>query len=120
MASRALNKITLIGNVGEEPKLNSTNSGLLVCSFSLATNRSWVVKSTGERKEKTQWHEIVAFGKLAEICGQILTKGTKVFVLGRIQTKKFINPQNERFKKVEVVADKVDAFSKRKEKLYDR
>lgn len=109
----------LIGNVGQEPKLNSTKSGTAVCGFRLATNRSWTVKRTGQKKEETQWHEIVTFDKLAEICEQILTKGTKVYVSGRIHTQEFETEQGERFKKTEIIASEVDAFEKRKRMSYD-
>ena len=120
MSSRTLNKIMLIGNVGQEPRLSVNKLGTTVCSFSLATNREWTVKRTGQNKESTQWHEIVTFAKLAEICGQILTKGTRVYVSGRIQTLGFENEKGERFSRVEIVANEVEAFEKRKKEVYGR
>lgn len=114
MSSRCLNKVVLIGNVGEEPRLTYTNNGSPVCTFKMATNRSWRPQGASEKKEETQWHFVVAFSKLAEICSQILTKGTKVFVSGRLQTRRLTSQNGEKFKKVEVVARKVIGLDKRK------
>lgn len=105
----------VIGNIGEEPKRFPTKAGKSRCTFSVATNRSWVVKRTGERKEATQWHQVVAFNKLAEICSQILSKGTKVFISGRIQTREVVNIKGERVRKVEIVASDTIALDKRKD-----
>lgn len=115
MSSRSLNKIVVIGNIGEEPKRFPTKAGKSICTFSVVTNRSWVVKRTGERKEAAQWHYVVAFNKLAEICSQILSKGTKVFVSGRIQTRQVVNSQGERVRKTEIVASDIIALDKRKD-----
>ena len=104
----------IIGNVGEEPRFTSTNSGNSVCTFSLATNRSWLPKGETERREETQWHNVVVFSKLAEICNQILTRGTKVFVSGRLQSRKITNLQGEEIKTTEVVGLNVLALDKRK------
>lgn len=82
-----LNKAMLIGNVTRDPELRSTPSGQSIASFGLATNRIWKDSVSGERRESVEFHNIVAWGKLAEICGQYLRKGSKVFVEGRIQTR---------------------------------
>jgi len=105
----------IIGNVGGEPRLASTNTGVPVCAFSVATNRSWLPKGATERREETQWHHVVAFNKLAEICSQILTKSTKVFVSGRVQSKEMTNTKGEKFRKTEIVARDVIAFERRKD-----
>lgn len=88
MPSRCLNRVTLIGNLTRDPELRYTPSGMAVCSFGVATNRSWTTK-TGERKEDAQFHRIVAWNKLAELCSQLLAKGRRVFVEGRLQYREF-------------------------------
>lgn len=86
MATRSLNKVMLIGNLTRDPELRYTASGTAVCNFGLATNRYWVTEG-GEKKEETEFHRIVAWNKLAELCSQLLAKGRKVFVEGRLQTR---------------------------------
>ncbi len=82
-----LNRAMLIGNITRDPELRSTPTGQSVASFGLATNRIWKDPSSGEKKESTDFHNIVAWGRLAEICGQYLRKGSKIFVEGRIQNR---------------------------------
>ncbi|HUD09417.1 MAG TPA: single-stranded DNA-binding protein [Patescibacteria group bacterium] len=84
--ARSLNRAQLIGNLTRDPELRYTPSGTAVCSFSIATNRNWTTDS-GEKKEEVEFHRIVAWNKLAELCSQFLTKGRKVFVEGRITTR---------------------------------
>ena len=86
--ARSLNKVTLIGNLTREPELRYTPSGTAVASFSIATNRQWKTDS-GDQKEDVEFHRIVAWDKLAEICSQLLKKGSKVYVEGRLQTRKW-------------------------------
>lgn len=104
----------IIGNTGEEPRISSTNSGSYICSFSVATNRSWLPRGATGRKEETQWHSVVTFSKLAEICSQIITKGTKVFISGRLQTREFTDLSGEKIRRTEIVASEVMALDKRK------
>lgn len=85
MASRSWNRVELIGNLTRDPELRFTPSGAAVCTFGLATNRTYV--SEGERKEEVDFHRLVAWNKLAELCNQLLKKGTKVFISGRLQTR---------------------------------
>lgn len=85
MSSRSLNKVTLIGNLTRDPELRYTPTGAAVCTIGLATNRSWVTDS-GEKKEETEFHRVVAWNKLAELCSQLLAKGRKVYVEGRLRT----------------------------------
>jgi single-strand DNA-binding protein len=82
-----LNKAMIIGNITRDPELRSTPSGQSVVNFGLATNRVWKDPGSGERRESAEFHNIVAWGRLAEICGQYLRKGSKVFVEGRLQTR---------------------------------
>lgn len=85
MSSRSLNKVTLIGNLTRDPELRYTPTGAAVCTIGIATNRSWVTDS-GEKKEETEFHRVVAWNKLAELCSQLLAKGRKVYVEGRLRT----------------------------------
>ncbi len=81
-----LNKVILIGNLGRDPEVNYTPNGLAVAKFSIATSLTWKDKNSGEKKDKTEWHRIVAFGKLGEICGEYLSKGKQIYVEGRLET----------------------------------
>jgi len=85
----SVNKVTLIGNLGRDPDVRTTNSGDKVCNLSLATAESWKDKNSGERKEKTEWHRVVLFGKLAEIAEKYLAKGSKVYLEGQLKTRKW-------------------------------
>lgn len=84
--ARSLNRVQLIGNLTRDPELRYTPTGTAVCSFGLATNRSWTT-DTGEKKDEAEFHRIVAWNKLAELCSQFLTKGKKVYLEGRLSTR---------------------------------
>jgi len=86
MAGKSLNKVTLIGNLGKDPELSYTPAGIAVAKFSVATNERWK-DAEGNAQERTEWHTIVAWRKLAEICGQYLKKGSKVYLEGKLQTR---------------------------------
>jgi single-strand DNA-binding protein len=98
MAS-SINKVVLIGNVGKDPEVRHTQAGTKMASFSLATGESWKDKTTGERKDRTEWHRIVIMNeKLAEIVEKYVKKGHKLYVEGQIQTRRYVDSQNmERF-----------------------
>jgi len=81
-----VNKVILIGNLGRDPEISYTPAGLAIAKFSIATSDTWKDKATGDKREKTEWHRVVVFGKLAEICGEYLVKGKQVFIEGRLQT----------------------------------
>lgn len=85
----SLNKAILIGNLGQAPEVRYLSSGDAICNISVATTESWKDKQTGEKKESTEWHRVVFFGRLAEIAGQYLQKGSQVYVEGRITTRKW-------------------------------
>ncbi|MEK7527970.1 MAG: single-stranded DNA-binding protein [Patescibacteria group bacterium] len=104
MPSRCLNRVMLIGNLTRDPELRYTPAGMAVVSFGLATNRSWVTKQ-GERKEDAQFHRIVAWNKLAELCSQLLSKGRRVYVEGRIQYREIVDANNLRKQVSEIVID---------------
>ena len=85
--ARGVNKVILIGNLGRDPEIRYTQDGQAVVNFTLATSMEWRDKSSGEKREKTEWHRIVAFRKLGEICGEYLSKGKQVYIEGRLQTR---------------------------------
>ena len=89
MAQIGVNKVILIGNLGKDPEVKYMPSGDAVANVTLATSETWNDKSTGEKKEKTEWHRVVFFGKLAEIVGQYCKKGSKIYVEGQLQTRKW-------------------------------
>src|SRR3990172_1442027 len=105
MASRAsLNKVLLIGNVTRDPELRYTPSGAAVCTFSVATNRSYT-SADGTKKEEAEFIRIVSWNKLAELCSQLLAKGRKVYVEGRLQTRSWETPDGQSKQTTEVVID---------------
>jgi single-strand DNA-binding protein len=86
---RGINKVILVGNLGQDPEIRPTSANEAACSFSIATSEVWKDKASGEAKEKTEWHRISSFGRLAEICGQYLIKGSKVYIEGKLRTRKW-------------------------------
>lgn len=89
----SLNKVELIGNLGQDPEVRYMQNGGAVANLSIATTESWKDKTTGEKKEQTEWHRVVIFGKLAEIAGEYLRKGSKVFIEGSLRTRKWQDQQ---------------------------
>ena len=89
MASKGVNKVILVGNLGKDPETRYLPSGGAVTNLTLATSDSWKDKATGENQERTEWHRVVFFNRLAEIAGEYLKKGSKVYVEGRLQTRKY-------------------------------
>ena len=87
--SKGVNKVILIGNLGDDPETKYTQSGSAVTNIRLATSESWKDKATGQNQERTEWHRVCFFGKLAEIAGQYLKKGSKVYIEGSIHTRKW-------------------------------
>ncbi len=104
MASKSLNKVTLIGNVTRDPELRYTPQGNAVATFGLATNRQWKTES-GEIREDAEFHRLVAWNKLAELCSQLITKGRKIYVEGRLQTRSFTGSDNAQHTITEIVID---------------
>lgn len=104
MSARSLNKVQLIGNLTRDPELRYTPSGTAVCTFGLATNRSWTTQS-GEVKEETEFHRIVSWNKLAELCSQLLAKGRKVYVEGRLSTRTWTAQDNTQRTTTEIVIE---------------
>jgi single-strand DNA-binding protein len=102
--ARSLNRVQLIGNLTRDPELRYTPTGTAVCSFGLATNRSWTTE-TGEKKEETEFHKIVAWNKLAELCSQFLVKGRKVYLEGRLATRNWQGQDGQQRSTTEIVID---------------
>lgn len=108
MASRGINKVILIGNLGQDPEVRYTPNGSAVATLNLATSDSWKDKNTGQMQERTEWHRVSMFGKLAEIAGEYLRKGSQVYIEGKLQTRKWQDKQGQDRYTTEVV---VDGFS---------
>lgn len=89
MASRGINKVILVGNLGQDPEIRYMPSGGAVANITIATSESWRDKTTGEQREKTEWHRVALFGKLAEVAGEYLRKGSQVYIEGQLQTRKW-------------------------------
>lgn len=111
MSVRSLNKVMLIGNLTRDPNLRFTPNNTAVCSFGVATNRSWTPSDGGEKQERVDFHNIVAWSKLAEICGQLLHKGDKVYVEGRIQTRDWKTEEGAERRITEIVIDNMMLLS---------
>ncbi len=99
-----LNRATIIGNVTRDPELRTTTAGQNVCSFGIATNQQWT-DAQGVKQQRAEYHNIVAWGKLAEICGQYLGKGRKVYIEGRLQTREWETQDAQKRQRTEIVAD---------------
>lgn len=106
MASRSVNKVTLIGNLGKDPELRYTSSGVAVSTFSMATSESWK-DPEGNTQERTQWHNIVAWRKLAEIVGEYLKKGSKIYLEGRLQYRNYDDKNGVKRYVTEIVMDEM-------------
>src|SRR5690349_20971588 len=102
--AKSLNRVQLIGNLTRDPELRYTQNGTAVCSFGLATNRSWTT-DTGEKKEDTEFHNIISWNKLAELCSQYLVKGRKAYVEGRLTTRSYTGKDNQQHTRTEVVIE---------------
>ncbi len=101
-----INKVILIGRLGRDPEVRYTPDGAAIANFSIATSEEWKDKATGEKKERTEWHRIVAFRKLGEICGEYLSKGRQVYIEGRLQTRSWEKDGVTRYS-TEIVASDV-------------
>lgn len=105
MASRGVNKVILVGNLGQDPEVRYMPNGGAVANITLATSESWRDKQTGETKEKTEWHRVVLFGKLAEVAGEYLRKGSQVYIEGSLQTRKWTDQSGVEKYTTEVVVN---------------
>ena len=103
--ARGVNKVILVGNLGKDPEIKYTASGAAVANVTIATSESWNDKQTGEKVEKTEWHRVVAFQRLAEIMGEYLKKGSQVYIEGKLQTRKWQDQNGQDRWTTEVVAN---------------
>lgn len=111
----SVNKVILVGNLGRDPEMHYSPSGDAICNFSIATTDSWKDKS-GEKQQRTEWHNISMFGKLAEIAAEYLKKGSSVYIEGRIQTQKWMDKQTEEEKqRTQIVADRMQMLGGKSE-----
>lgn len=110
----SVNKVILIGNLGRDPEVRYTPDGSAICNISIATTSNWKDKTTGERKEETEWHRVVLYNRLAEIAGEYLKKGRPVYIEGRLKTRKWKDKDSgaERFS-TDVVADDMQMLGSR-------
>jgi len=102
--ARSVNKVILVGRLGKDPELKYTSSGTPFCRFSMATDDSWNDKASGERQERTEWHNVVVWDRLAEICNQYLTKGKLVYIEGSLQTREWDDQDGNKRRTTEVRA----------------
>lgn len=103
--ARGINKVILIGNLGADPDVRYTPGGAAVANLNIATTESWKDKNSGERQDRTEWHRVVAFGRLGEIAGEYLKKGSKVYIEGKLQTRKWQDKQGQDRYTTEIVAN---------------
>ncbi len=103
MATRGVNKVILVGNLGQDPEVRYMPSGGAVANITIATSESWRDKATGEQREKTEWHRVALFGKLAEVAGEYLRKGSQVYIEGQLQTRKWQDQNGQERFTTEVV-----------------
>lgn len=103
MASRGVNKCIILGNLGNDPEVKYTQSGSAIANLTVATSESWNDKATGEKKEVTEWHRVVLFGKLAEVAGEYLRKGSQVYIEGQLRTRKWTDQSGQEKYTTEIV-----------------
>jgi len=111
--SRGINKVILVGNLGQDPEVKFMPNGSAVANFTVATSESWKDKQTGEQKEKTEWHRIAMYQRLAEIAGEYLKKGSKVYLEGKLQTRKWQNQQGADQYTTEIIVNDMQMLDSR-------
>ncbi len=111
--ARGVNKVILVGNLGRDPEVRYMPNGQAVANITLATSESWKDKNTGEQQEKTEWHRVVFFRRLAEIAGEYLKKGSKVYIEGKLQTRKWQDNQGQDRYTTEIIASEMQMLDSR-------
>jgi len=111
--ARGVNKVILIGNLGNDPEVRYTPNGTAIANISVATSESWRDKQTGETQDRTEWHRVVFFGKLAEIVGEYLKKGSKVYVEGSLRTRKWQDKNGVERYTTEIIANEMNMLDSR-------
>lgn len=107
MAARGINKVIIVGNLGQDPETRYMPSGSAVTNMTVATNEVWKDKQTGEQKERTEWHRVAMFGRLAEIAAEYLRKGQQVYIEGKLRTRKWQDKQGQDRWTTEIIADEM-------------
>ena len=111
--ARGINKVILVGNLGKDPEVRYTANGAAIANITIATSESWRDKTSGEKQEKTEWHRVVFFSRLAEIVGEYLRKGSQVYVEGRLQTRKWQDQSGQDRYTTEIVANEMQMLGGR-------
>lgn len=111
--ARGVNKVILVGNLGKDPDMKYTASGAAIANITIATSESWNDKQTGEKQEKTEWHRVVFFRRLAEIAGEYLRKGSQVYIEGKLQTRKWQDQNGQDRYTTEIVANEMQMLGGR-------
>ena len=111
--SKGVNKVILVGNLGNDPEVRYANNGAAIANISVATSESWKDKNTGEQVEKTEWHRVVLFNRLGEIAGEYLSKGSKVYIEGKLQTRKWQDQSGQDKYTTEIVANEMQMLDAR-------
>ena len=105
--SKGINMVILVGNLGADPEMRHTGGGTAICSFNLATSESWTDKRSGEKQERTEWHRVKLFGRLAEIAGEYLKKGRQVYIEGSLRTDKYTDKQGVERYSTDIIASEM-------------
>jgi single-strand DNA-binding protein len=111
--ARGINKVILVGHLGQDPEVKYMPSGTAVANISIATTESWKDKGTGEKQEKTEWHRVVFFARLAEVVGEYLRKGSQIYVEGRLQTRKWQDKNGQERQTTEIIAGEMQMLGGR-------
>ena len=111
--SRGVNKVILVGNLGQKPEIRYTKDSKPIASFSIATSESWKDKTTGDMVEKTEWHNVTFFGRIAEVAEQYLDKGSKVFVEGKLQTDKWEDENGNKRSATKIIGNNMEMLDSR-------
>ena len=109
----SVNKVIVVGNLGKDPETRFLPDGKAVCNFSVATTDTWKDKASGDKKEATEWHRVSAFGRLAEICGEYLKKGSQVYIEGKLRTRKWQDKEGQDRYSTEIVANEMQMLGGR-------
>ena len=109
----SVNKVIVVGNLGKDPETRFLPDGKAVCNFSVATTDVWKDKASGEKKEATEWHRVSSFGRLAEICGEYLKKGSQVYIEGKLRTRKWQDKEGQDRYTTEIIADAMQMLGSR-------
>jgi single-strand DNA-binding protein len=109
----SINKVIVVGNLGKDPETRFLPDGKAVCNFSVATTDKWTDKATNEKKEATEWHRVSSFGRLAEICGEYLKKGSQVYIEGKLRTRKWQDKEGQDRYSTDIIADVMQMLGSR-------